>query len=158
MAAPKRKRGKGDSTITMEAARLAQEEIEAEEVAGIERPLKRQAGEEIVSPMFTMTPELEKKCQEYSDNLKNEKKRLKAQYRIQRDVQLKAIGLEHCDQHTIEQIIEVQTFARKVEEEALKGAKKVLKEPPGTSEAVASVSAPQVAVSEIGRASCRERV
>jgi len=38
VVAPKRKRGKGDSTITMEAARLALEEIEAEEAAGVERP------------------------------------------------------------------------------------------------------------------------
>ena len=73
----------------------------------------------IESSMFTMTPELEKRCQEYSENLKNEKKRLATQYRLDRDAQLKAIGLEHCDQHTIEQIIEVQTLARKVEEEAL---------------------------------------
>jgi len=148
VAAPKRKRGKGDSTITMEAARLALEEIEAEEATGIEKPPKRQAGGVIESPMFTMTPELEKKCQEYSENLKNEKKRLKAQYKLERDEKLKAMGLEHCDQHTIEQIIEVQTLASKLEEEALKGAKKVLKEAPGTSEAVGSVSAPQVAVSE----------
>ena len=76
VAAPKRKRGKGDFTITMEAARLALEEIEAREAAGEERPVKRQAREEIVSPMFTMTPEMEKRCQEYTDNLKAEKKRL----------------------------------------------------------------------------------
>ena len=148
VAAPKRKRGKGDSTITMAAAKLALEEIEAEEVAGLERPPKRKAGEEIVSPMFIVTPEMEKRSQEYCENLKNEKKRLEAQYRIDRDEQLKAMGLEHCDQPTIEQIIEVQTLARKVEEEALKGAKKVLKETLGTSEADASESVPQVAVSE----------
>ena len=111
----------------MEAARLALEEIEAEEAAGIEKPPKRQARGVIECPMFTMTPELEKRSQEYSENLKNEKKRLKAQYRIERDEKLKAMGLEHCDQHTIEQIIEVQMLASKLEEEALKGAKKVLK-------------------------------
>jgi len=106
VAAPKRKRGKGDSTITMEATKLALEEIEAEEAAGIERPPKRQTGGVIESPMFTMTPELEKRCQEYSENLKNEKKRLAAQYILDRDAQLKAIGLEHYDQPIIEQIIE----------------------------------------------------
>jgi len=78
VAAPKRKRGKGDSTITMEATRLALEELEADEAAGIVRPPKRKVGEEIVSPMFTMTLELEKQCEEYMENLKNEKKRLKA--------------------------------------------------------------------------------
>jgi len=150
VATPKRKRGKGDSTITMAAAKLALEEMEANEAAGIERPPEKwKAGEEIVSPMFTITPEMEKKCQEHTENLKNEKKRLKAQYRIDRDKQLKEMGLEHCDQSTIEQIIEVQTLARKVEEETLKGAKKALKETLGTSEAVASESVPTVAVSDV---------
>jgi len=75
----------------MEAARLALEEIEAEEAAGIEKPPKRQAGGVIECPMFTMTPELEKKCQEYTENLKNEKKRLKTQYRIERHYKKKCI-------------------------------------------------------------------
>ena len=103
-------------------------EIGCYKAASIVRPPKRQAGEEIVCPMFEVTPELAKKCDEYLDNMKNEKKRLKAQYRIERDEKLKALGLEHCDQLTIEQLIEVQTLSRKLEEEALKGAKKVLKE------------------------------
>ena len=105
VAAPKRKRGKGDSTITLEKAKIAWEEIEADEAAGIVRPPKRKAGEEIVCPMFEVTPELAKKCDEYLENMKNEKKRLKAQYRIERDEKLKALGLEHCDQHTIEQFV-----------------------------------------------------
>jgi len=148
VAAPKRKRGKGDSNITLERAKIAWEEIEADEAAGVVRPPKRQAGEEIVCPMFEMTPELAKRCDEYSENLKNEKKRLKAQYRIERDEKLKAMGLENCDQDTIEKIIEVQTLSRKLEEETLKGAKKVLKESKGTSKDDASGSVPQVAVSE----------
>jgi len=148
VAAPKRKRGKGDSTITMEAARLALEEIEAEEAAGVERPIKRQAGEEIVSPMFTVTLEMEKRCQEYTDNLKAEKKRLTAQYKLERDEKLKTMGLENCDQFYVEKIVEVQVLASKVEEEAMKGAKKALKETLGTSEADASGFVPKVAVSE----------
>ena len=85
-----------------------------------------------------VNPELAKKCDDYLENMKNEKKRLKAQYRIERDEKLKAMGLENCDQDTIEKIIEVQTLSRKLEEETLKGAKTVLKEAQGTSEAVAS--------------------
>ena len=107
VAAPKRKRGKGDSTITMEAAKLALEEIEAREKAGEERPIKRQAGNFIFSPMFTVTPEMEKRCQEYSNHLKAEKKRKAAQYKLERNEQLKAMGLENCDQFFVEKIVEV---------------------------------------------------
>jgi len=148
VAAPKRKRGKADSHITLEAAQRAWEEIEADEAAGIVRPPKRQAGEEIVCPMFEMTPELAKKCDEYYENLKNEKKRMKAQCRIDRDKALAAMGIEHDDQHLIEKVIEVQTLPRKLEEGAVKGAKKVLVEAQGTSVADASGSVPQVAGSE----------
>jgi len=104
VAAPKRKRRKGDSTITLEAAKIAWEELEA---AGIVRPPKRKAGEEIVCPMVTVTPEMAKRYDEYLENMKNEKKRLKAQYRIDRDKALEEMGLENCDQDTIEKIIEV---------------------------------------------------
>jgi len=79
-------------------------------------------------PMFEITPEKAKKNAEYYQNLKNEKKRLKAQCRIDRDKALEAMGLENCDQDTIEKIIEVQNLSRKLEEETLKGAQKVLKE------------------------------
>ena len=96
-----------------------------------------------------MTPEMEKRCQEYTENLKAEKKRLAAQYRLERDEKLKAMDLEHCDQPFIEKIVEVQVLARKVEEEAMKGAKKALKETLGTSEVDASGSVPKVVVSEV---------
>jgi len=58
---------------------------------------------------------------------------MKAQCRIDRDKALEAIGLENCDQDTIEKIIEVQNLSRKLEEETLKGAQKVLKEAPGVT-------------------------
>jgi len=47
--------------------------------------------------MFTVTLEIEKKYQEYTDNLKAEKKGLAAQYKLERDEKLKAMGLENCD-------------------------------------------------------------
>ena len=62
---PKRKRGKGDSSVTQEAVKLALEEIEAEE----ERPSKRQSGVDIVSPMFVVTPEMAKRAKEHADKL-----------------------------------------------------------------------------------------
>ena len=111
----------------MEAARLALEEIEAGEEAKEERPIKRQAGKEIVSPMFIVTPEMAKRCQEYIDNLMAEKKRKVAQYKLERDEQLKAMGLENCDQFYVEKLAEVQEIANKVEEEVVKGAKEILK-------------------------------
>ena len=37
------------------------------------------------------------------------------------------MGLENCDQFFVEKIVEVQEIASKVEEEAVKGAKEVLK-------------------------------
>jgi len=102
----------------------------------------------IESPMFIVTPELAKRSQEYSDNLKAEKKRLPAQYLLERDEKLKAMGLENCDQFYVEKIVEVEVLASKVEEEAMKGAKEALKETLGTSEADASGSVPKVVVSE----------
>ena len=111
--------------------------------------LKRLATGEIVMPMYEPTPEQKKRNEEYYQNLKNEKKRLKAQSRIDRDRTLAAIGIDHDeDQHLIEKVIEVQSLARKLEEEAEKGAQKVLKETLGTSVADTSDAVPQVAVSE----------
>ena len=87
------------------------------------RPLKRLATGEIVMPMFEPTPEQQKKTEEYYQNLKNEKKRLKAQCRIDRDKALAAIGIDHDeDQHLIEKVIEAQNLARKLEESVVKGA------------------------------------
>jgi len=71
-----------------------------------------------------------------------------AQYKLERDEKLKAMGLENYDQFFVEKIAEVQEIASKVEEEAMKKAKEALKETLGTSEANASGSVPKVAVSE----------
>jgi len=105
VTAPKRKRGKADSNIE-ERYQRAQEEEEAGFVETV-RPLKRLATGEIVMPMFEPTPEQQKKTEEYYQNLKNEKKRLQAQCRIDRDKALAAIGIDHDeDQHLIEKVIE----------------------------------------------------
>jgi len=106
VVAPKRKRGKADSNIK-ERAQQAWDEIEADEATGIVRPLKRLAGGEIVMPMYEVTPEEAKRNVEYYQNLKNEKKRMKAQYKIEREEKLESLGLENCDQASIEKIIEV---------------------------------------------------
>jgi len=67
-----------------------------EDIDGVEkeeeRPSKRQSGVEIASPMFVMTPEIAKRCKEHGDKIMAEKKRKAAQYKLDRDEQLKAIG------------------------------------------------------------------
>jgi len=141
---PKRKRGKRDSSITQEAVKLALEKIEA----GEERPSKRQSGVDIVSPMFFLTPEMAKRSKEYSYEPMAEKKRKAAQYKLERDEQLKAMGQENCDQFFVEKLAEVQEIASKVDEEAVKGAKEILKKAQGTPEAGASGSVPKSTVSE----------
>jgi len=75
--APKRKRGKGESSVNKEAAKLALEEdwdAEAKEP----RPKKIQlTGNEIVSPMFIMTPEMTKRVDEHAKKLLEENKQKK---------------------------------------------------------------------------------
>jgi len=102
--------------------------------------------------MFTITPEQAKKCDEYYENLKNEKKRLKAQCRIDRDKALAEMGIEHDDQHLLEKVIEVQALAKKLEEGIVKEANKVLEETTGTSVSEATGS-PQEAVTSEAAAS-----
>ena len=99
--------------------------------------------------MLFRSPEEKKRNEEYYQNLKNEKKRLKSQCRIDRDKTLAAIGIDHDkDQHLIEKVIEAQSLARKLEEVVVKGAQKVLKVTSGTSVADTSDAVPQVAASE----------
>jgi len=57
--------------------------------------------------MFTVTPKMKKRCQEYTDNLMAEKKRKAAQYKLERDEKLKALGLKNCDQFYVEKLAEV---------------------------------------------------
>jgi len=143
-SAPKRKKGKGDSSITQEAAKLALEEMEAEE----ERPSKRQSGVDIVSSMFVVTPEMAKRCKEHGDQILAEKKRKAAQYKLERDEKLKAIGLGDHGNFYEEKLAEVQEIASKVEEEAVKGAKEILTKAQGTPEADASGPIPESTASE----------
>jgi len=62
---PKRKMGKGDTSITNEEVQLALEEMDAKE----QRPRKRQpAAKEIVSPMFIVTPAMASRAKEHADS------------------------------------------------------------------------------------------
>jgi len=90
---PKRKRGKGDSSITPEAAKLALEEMDAEEQRASK---KKPGGVDFVCPMFEMTPEMANKAKEHADKLIADKKKKNAQYIAQRNEKLKVVGLGDC--------------------------------------------------------------
>jgi len=92
--APKRKRGKGESSIMKEAAKAAYGEnwdAEAEEPRAKKTQL---TGDEIVSPMFIMTPEMSKRVDEHAKKLLEEQKMKKEEYLAAREARLKSIGLE----------------------------------------------------------------
>lgn len=78
--------------------------MEAEE----QKPRKRkQAPEQIITPMFVMTPAMAKMAKEHADRLIAGKKDKAAQYIQERDEKLKAIGLENCDEFYLKKIDEV---------------------------------------------------
>jgi hypothetical protein len=65
VSTPKRRRGKGDTLVTKEEVKLALEEMEAEE----QKPRKRkQAPEQIVTPMFVVTPAMAIMVKEHAEN------------------------------------------------------------------------------------------
>jgi len=134
---PKRKWGKGDSSITNEEVQLALEEMDAEE----QRPSKRQpAAKEIVSPIFIVTPAMANRAKEHADNLIAEKKKKKSQYLLERDEKLKAIGQENCAEYYVEKIVEVKKIASGAAQDVVKEVQKVLEKNQGTPEAGASGS------------------
>jgi len=145
---PKRKRGKGDSSITNEAAKLALEEMDAEE----QRARKRQPrGVDFVCPMFELTPEMASRAEEHVDKLTADKKKKAAQYIAERDEKLKALGQGDCDKYYVDKLAEVKAIADEVEQEAVKEAQEVLKKVQGTSEASASRSVQESVASETER-------
>jgi len=130
--APKRKRGKGKSSIIKEAAKLAHEEdwdAEAEEPRAKNTQL---TGDEIVSPMFIMTPKMSKRVDEHAKKLleeqKKKKKKKKEEYLAAREEKLKSIGLDSCDEFYVQKMAEVKEIVDKVEQETVKEAKEMLEQ------------------------------
>jgi len=138
---PKRKRGKGDTSITNEEVQLALEEMDAEEQES--RPRKRQPTAEIVSPMFIVTPAMASRAKEHADKLIVEKKKKSAQYLLKRDEKLKAIGQENYDEYYVEKIAEVKEIAGGAAQDVVKETQKVLEKNQGTPESGASGSVPE---------------
>jgi len=107
----KRKRGKGDSSITNEAAKLAHEEIDAEE----QRASKRQpGGVDFVCPMFELTPEMASRAKEHANKLTTDKKKKDAQYIVERDEKLKALGQGDCDKYYVDKLAELRQLLMKL--------------------------------------------
>jgi len=141
---PKRKRGKGDTSISNEVVQLALEEMDAEE----QRPKRQSAAKEIVSPMFIVTPAMAKRAKDHADNLIAEKKKRKSQYLLERDEKLKAIRQENCAAYYVEKIAEVKRIAGEVEQDVVKEAQKILEKFQGTPETGALGSVPESAAPE----------
>jgi len=142
---PKRKRGKGESSINAEVAKLALEEMEAEEP----RPKKTQiTGTEIVPPMFVMSLEMARRSDEHAAKLLQEKKKKKEHYLAEREEKLKSLGLDSCDDFYVQKLAEVKAIAGEVEQEAVKKAQEMLEKIQETSEVGASEDIPESAAPE----------
>jgi len=148
--APKRKRGKGESSMIKDAAIADFEknwDAEAEEPRAKKTHLTR---DEIVSPMFIMTPEMSKRVDEHTKKLLEEQKKKKEEYLAARDEKLKSIGMDSCDEFYVQKLAEVKKIADTVELEAVKEAKEMLELIQGTSEAGASeASAKMIQISDL---------
>jgi len=129
----KRKRGKGECSITADAVLEAAAQVwDAEEV----RVKKKKTFEEKYEcPMFVMTPAMAKAAQEYADNMIAVKKQRKADYLAARDAKLKSLGLENCDEYFVQKIAEVKQIAGSHEQHADEKAEKLLEQIPEASEA-----------------------
>jgi phosphohistidine swiveling domain-containing protein len=111
-----------------------------------QKPIKRkQAPAQIVSPMFVMTPALERMAQEHADKLLAEKKEKQAQYIQERDEKLKVLGLDKCDEYYVEKIAAVKAIAGEAEDIVEKEAEIGLEEIQVPSVAGASGSVSQAA-------------
>ena len=141
---PKRKRGKGDSSVTNEEVELALEEMDAEK----QRPKRQSAAKEYESPMFIVTLAMGKRAKDHTDNLIAEKNRKKSQYLLARDERLKAIGQEKCAEYYEQKIAEVKRIAGEVQQDTVKEAQKIVERFQGTPEAGASGSVPESAAPE----------
>ena len=99
-----------------------------------QRPSKRQpGGVDLVCPMFTVTPAMASRAKEHANKLTADKKKKDAQYIVDRDEKLKAIGQENCVEYYVEKIVEVKEIAGEAAQDVMKEARKVLEKNQGTS-------------------------
>jgi len=153
---PKRKRGKGESSMVKDATSEAYAkdwDAEAEEPKAKKTHL---TGDENVSPMFVMTPEMTKHADEQIRKMLEEKKKEKEDLKAARDARLKSIGMDNCDEFYMQKLAEVKKIAETVEQVTVKEAKEMLEQIQETSEADASETAPESpTVAEASEASAK---
>jgi len=153
---PKRKRGKGESSIVKDAASEADEmdwDAEAEEESAKN---KQSSVTQIESPMFVMTPAMARMTKEYADTMIAEKKQKKADYLAAREEKLQSVGLEDCDEYFVQKIAEVRKIAGSVEQQDVVEAQEMLELIPEASEADGSIAALESAsIAEVSEASAK---
>jgi len=135
-SASKRKRGKGESSITVDAVSEAAAQVWDAEAKEERAKKKKTFEEKYESPMFVMTPAMTRMSQQYADKMIADKKQQKADYLAARDAKLKSLGLENCDEYFVQKIAEVKQIAGSVEQQADEEAEKMLELIPEASEAV----------------------
>jgi len=149
---PKRKRGKGESSIIKDAASEADAmkwDVEVEEGSAKK---KQSSDTQYESPMFVMTPVMARMTKEYADTMIAEKKQEEAVYLAARDAKLQSLGLENCDEYFVQKIAEVRQIAGSVEQQVVGEAQELLElipeasaaAPESTSVAEASEASTQV--------------
>jgi len=145
---PKRKRGKGESSIIKDAASEADVmkwDVEVEEGS---TKKKQSSDTQYESPMFVMTPAMARMTKEYADTMIAEKKQKEAEYLAARDAKLQSLGLENCDEYFVQKIAEVRQIAGSVEQQVVEKAQELLELIPE-----ASVAAPEsTSVAEVSEA------
>jgi len=153
---PKRKRGKGESSIIKDAASEADAMDWDAEVEEESAKKKQSSNTQNECPMFVMTPAMARMTKEYADTMIAEKKQKKADYLAAREEKLQSLGLENCDEYFVQKIAEVRQIAGSVEQQYVVEAQEMLELVPEASEADGSVAALESAsVAEVSEASAK---
>jgi len=153
---PKRKRGKGESSIIKDAASEADAMVWDAEAEEGSAKKKQSSDTQYESPMFVMTPTMARMTKEYVDTMIAEKKQKKADYLAFRDAKLQSLGLENYDEYFVQKIAEVRQIAGSVEQQVLEEAAEMLEQIPEASVADISVAASMsVSIATVSEASAQ---
>ena len=145
VSAPKRKRGKGDSSMIKDAASDAYAKDWDEKTEEPKAKKHQLTRDEAFSPMFVLTPEMAKQADEQARKMLEEMKKEKAELKAARDAKLKSLGLENYDEYFVQKIVEVKQIAGSVEQQVAEEAEEMLMLILEASEADALEAAPQSA-------------
>jgi len=138
---PKRKRGKGESSIIKDAASEADAMKWDEEVEERSAKKKQSSDTQYESPMFVVTPAMARMAKEHTHKLLADKKQKEAEYLAERDAKLQSLGLENFDEYFVQKLVEVRQIAGSVEQQVVVEAAEILELIPE-----ASIAAPESTV------------